>query len=129
MGSRAGEARAHDAEFGRCRWRLCNAGIAAAAGSGHRGSATSWIVFGIGLLLALVGGANQLFRSAYRANERTAVAVELREQGWAFAMASGDYHGDDGTAFAVFRQRVSQLQREIAKIGALEGEQPIKAGS
>jgi Protein of unknown function (DUF4231) len=101
---------------------FATSGIAVAAGSGHRDSTASWIVFGIGLLLAVVGGANQLFRPGYRATERTTIAVELREEGWAFAMATGDY-SDDATALGVFQQRVTALQRRIAKIAPLEPEQ------
>jgi len=101
---------------------FATSGIAVAAGSGHRGTATSWIVFAIGLLVALVGGANQLFRPGFRANERRSIAVELREEGWTFAMGKGEYAGDDTAAFDLFQRRVSALQRRVANIGALETE-------
>ncbi len=101
---------------------FATSGIAVAAGSGHRGSTTSWIVFGIGLTLAVLGGANQLFRPGYRATERTSVAVELREEGWAFAMALGVYAGELTVAFDTFQERVSVLQRRIAKFGELESQ-------
>jgi hypothetical protein len=106
---------------------FATSGIAVAGGSGHRGSATSWVVFGLGLVLAVIGGANQLFRPGYRATERTAVAVEFREEGWAFAMALGLYTGELPAAFDVFQQRVAALQRRIAKIGELQAlQQPTR---
>jgi hypothetical protein len=108
---------------------FATSGIAAAAGSGHRGSTTSWIVFGIGLLLALFGAANQLFRPGYRATERTTIAFELREQGWAFAFAEGEYSRDDDAAFTAFRQRVTALRGRIAKIGALDSGDSSKKGA
>lgn len=98
---------------------FATSGIAVAAGSGRQGSTASWIVFSIGLLLAVIGGANQLFRPGYRATERTTIAVEMREEGWAFAMAIDSY-SDDKTAFTLFEQRVSALQRRIAKISAVQ---------
>lgn len=104
---------------------FATSGIAAAAGHGGRGSTTSWIVFGIGLVLALVGGLNQIFRPSFRANERTGIAVEMREEGWAFAMSTGEYaslRGDALAAFTKFQARVAEFQRRIAAVTVMTSE-------
>ena len=105
---------------------FATSGIAAAASHSGRGHTTSWIIFGIGLVLALVGGLNQIFRPSFRANERTSIAVEMREEGWSFALSTGDYApltADSQAAFAKFQARVAEFQRRIAAIRVLASEQ------
>ncbi len=109
---------------------FATSGIAAAAGHGARGSVTSWIIFGIGLVLALVGGANQLFRPSFRANERTSIALDMREEGWAFAMSAGDYEpllAEPAAAFSKFQDRVAEFQRHIVQVSILASEQAASA--
>jgi hypothetical protein len=103
---------------------FATSGIAVAAGSGTRGSAVSWIVFGIGLIVALAGGLSQIFRPSQRAFDRQAVLVKMREEGWSFAMATGDYAASDQQVLFVFQARVFALQRRIAQIGQLEVKPP-----
>ena len=102
---------------------FATSGIAIAAGSGTKGSVTSWVVFALGFSVAIVGGVNQQFRPGHRATERNSVTVDMREEGWSFAMGSAEYAGDDAAAFALFQSRVFALQRRIASIGQLESDQ------
>lgn len=99
---------------------FATSGIAVAAGTGHKGSHTSWVVFSIGLVVALAGGVSQLFRPGYRATQRTTLAIELREEGWAFANSAKDYNKDVKDAFERFNQRVSDIHRRAAQVAALE---------
>ena len=59
---------------------FATSGIAVAAGTGHKGSHTSWVVFSIGLVVALAGGVSQLFRPGYRATQRTTLAIESEKK-------------------------------------------------
>lgn len=101
---------------------FATSGIAVAAGSGHRGSNTAWIVFSFGLVVALAGGISQLFRPGYRATQRVTLATELRDEGWAFANASKDYKnkGNIEKAFYLFDERVSAINRRSAEIRGFE---------
>jgi hypothetical protein len=101
---------------------FATSGLAAASAGGHSGGTKSWIVFGIGLLVAVAGGVSQLFRPGYRATERTTLAVELREEGWAFARGGGDYAGDVGQAFERFDARVAAIHRQAVRITAAQQE-------
>ena len=100
---------------------FATSGIAVATKSGGKSSAlTSWVVFAIGLIVALGGAVSQFFRPAFRATERTALAVELKEAGWDFATTSGDYAGETVDALKVFRTKVSDIHRRAARVAALD---------
>ena len=43
---------------------FATSGIAVAAGAGHKGTTTSWIVFSVGLVVALAGGISRSFAQA-----------------------------------------------------------------
>jgi hypothetical protein len=98
---------------------FATSGIAVAAGAG-KGTAGSWVVFGIGLLVALAAAISQLLRFGVRSNERRALAVALREQGWHFANRTRDYSGDDQPAFALFESRLDELHLRLAQVDVLE---------
>jgi len=106
---------------------FATSGIAVAAGGGNRGSATSWIVFSVGLVVALAGGVSQIFRPGYRATQRVTLAMELREEGWAFANSTKDYKGSLKVAFERFDERVSAIHRRAAQIVGLEPESRTRA--
>jgi hypothetical protein len=106
---------------------FATSGIAVAAGAG-KGSAGSWIVFGIGLVVALAGAMSQQIRFGVRSGERRTLAVALREQGWHFANGTGDYV-DDTTAFTAFEARVDDIHRRIAQVDVLEGSTAPTDGS
>ena len=101
---------------------FATSGIAVAAGTGHKSSATSWIVFSVGLVVALAGGISQIFRPGYRATQRDTLTRQLREEGWAFAMGTKDYALNDPQAFERFDERVSAIHRRAAEIIGLEPE-------
>lgn len=101
---------------------FATSGIAVAAGTGHRGTGTSWIVFSVGLAVALAGGISQLFRPGYRATQRLTLARDLKEQGWAFVNANTDYKGDIEAAFDLFDQRVTAINRRSVELIGLEPE-------
>jgi hypothetical protein len=98
---------------------FATSGIAAAAGAG-KGSAASWFIFAIGLIVALVGGISQQFRFGVRANERRTLAVGLREEGWRFVYKVGDYGCPE--ALPKFRAKVEELHQLAAKVAIVEGE-------
>jgi hypothetical protein len=97
-------------------------GIAVAAGA-SKGSPAAWVVFATGLIVAMAGGIAQLFRLGTRSNERRALAVTLREEGWNFAYAEGEYT-DPVDALQKFRGRVNEIQRRIADVASIESEAP-----
>ncbi|MCW2981104.1 MAG: hypothetical protein JWO14_2831 [Solirubrobacterales bacterium] len=98
---------------------FATSGITAAAGA-SKGSAAAWIIFAIGLIVAVVGGISQQFRFGVRANQRRALAVSLRAQGWRYVFKAGDYAGDG--ASAAFRAKVEELQNNAAQVGVIEGD-------
>jgi hypothetical protein len=98
---------------------FATSGIAVAAGAG-KGSAGSWIVFAIGLLVALAGAISQQLRFGFRSSERRTLAVTLREEGWHFANLTGDYAPAGRVAFVLFESRLDELHRRIAQVDVLE---------
>jgi hypothetical protein len=102
---------------------FATSGIAVAAGTGHKSSTAAWIVFGVGLAVALAGGVSQILRPGFRATQRITLAMELREEGWAFAMCTKDYpEAEPQVAFERFEQRVSNIHRRAAQVIGLEPE-------
>lgn len=99
---------------------FATSGIAVAEGTGHKGSNISWIVFSIGLVVALAGGISQIFRPGFRATQRITLAMELRDEGWYFVNLTRDYKKDTKSAFELFSQRVSDIHRRAAQVAALE---------
>ena len=91
--------------------------IAVAAGGG---SASRWLIFGVGLVVAVAGALSQQLRLGFRSSERRTLAVALRQEGWAFANALGDYRGDSAAAFELFDQRVAEIHRRAAQVSALD---------
>ncbi|MEO8966661.1 MAG: DUF4231 domain-containing protein [Solirubrobacteraceae bacterium] len=107
---------------------FATSGIAVATKAGGKSSSlTSWVVFTIGLIIAMGGAITQFFRPAFRATERTSLAVELREEGWAFATASGAYTGAVTEALAAFQAKVSDVHRRAARVAALDSTTPPAA--
>jgi hypothetical protein len=98
---------------------FATSGIAVAAGAG-KGSAGSWVVFGIGLVVALAAATSQQLRFGLRSNERRSLAVALREEGWHFVNGSGDYGIADRPAFVLFEARVDEIHRSIGTVDVLD---------
>lgn len=104
---------------------FATSGIAVATRAGGKPSSlTSWVIFSIGLIVAMGGAITQFFRPAFRSTERTSLAVELREEGWAFATASGAYAGDVTEALPIFQAKVSDVHRRAARVAALDSTTP-----
>lgn len=104
---------------------FATSGIAVAGGA-EKGSATAWVVFVIGLIVALAGGAAQIFRFGVRSNTRRSLALNLREEGWNFVYEDGDY-AEDKKALQKFRARVTDIQRRIADVAKIDSD--TQAGS
>jgi Protein of unknown function (DUF4231) len=104
---------------------FATSGIAVAAGSGEPGSALSWIVFAIGLLVALAGGISQTFRPGQRASARKAFGEQLRREGWALVNEHGDYQtakrDPQQSRFELFDQRVSEIHLKATELVGVEG--------
>jgi hypothetical protein len=99
---------------------FATSGIAVAADTVHKHSNTSWIVFSIGLIVALSGGLAQILRPSYRAAQRVTLAIALRDEGWDFANLAKDYSHDTKDAFELFSQRVSDIHHQAAAVATLE---------
>lgn len=104
---------------------FATSGIAVAGGAGE-GSAAAWVVFAIGLIVALAGGIAQIFRFGVRSNTRRTLALNLREEGWNFVYKDGDY-AEDKEALKTFRARVTEIQRRIADVAQIDSD--TQAGS
>jgi len=103
---------------------FATSGIAVASGSGQPGSALSWIVFAIGLLVALAGGISQTFRPGQRASARKAFGEQLRREGWALVNEHGDYQtakrDPEQSRFELFDQRVSEIHLRATELVVVE---------
>jgi hypothetical protein len=106
---------------------FATSGITAAVGS-SKSSVATWVVFAIGLLVALAGALAQLFRFGVKANERRTLAVTLREEGWNFVYEVGDF-ADDASALGKFRTRVDEIQRRIADVASIEADSTRRGNS
>lgn len=104
---------------------FATSGIAVAGGA-EKGSSTAWVIFAIGLIVALAGGIAQIFRFGVRSNARRTLALSLREEGWNFVYKDGDY-AEDKEALHKFRARVTDIQRRIANVAKIDSD--TQAGS
>ena len=99
---------------------FATSGITVAANA-SQGSLAAWIVFSLGLLVALAGGLAQIFRFGVRSNARRSLAVLLKEEGWNFVYAEGEY-ADSSDALQKFRARVHELQRRVAEVALIDAD-------
>ena len=106
---------------------FATSGIAVAGGA-EKGSSLAWVVFAIGLIVALAGGVAQIFRFGTRSNARRTLALNLREEGWNFAYKDGDYV-EDQEALQKFRARVTDIQRRIADVARIDSDTPAGSSS
>ena len=93
-------------------------GVAIAQGK-TSSTSTSWWIFSIGLVVALAGGVNQLYRPGYRAKERLSLITQFEEEGWAFANASKPYEAGTRESLALFEDNLSSLLRRATEISAI----------
>jgi SRSO17 transposase len=56
----------------------------------------SWIVFSVGMVVAIAEGISQIFRPGHRAAQRTTLKIDLREEGWASPCVARQYSGTLG---------------------------------
>lgn len=101
---------------------FATSGLAVAAGA-HKGSAVAWVIFGFGLLVAVAGGITQVYRPGHRASERLTLVMKLREEGWAFANATGVYAVDAEKAFRIFDARLTEFHRQATHISLIDGDE------
>jgi hypothetical protein len=117
---------------------FATSGLAVAAGE-NPGTAVRWVVFSVGLIVALAGGVAQTFRLGPRAGGRQALAAELRGEGWALVHKHGRYRetappdparetpapntgaAKAPTAFERFDAQVSDIHRRAREIATPEG--------
>jgi hypothetical protein len=99
---------------------FATSGIAVAGGA-EKGSSTAWVVFAIGLTVALAGGIAQIFRFGVRSNARRTLALSLREEGWNFVYKDGDY-AEDEEALQKFRARITDIQRRVADVANVDSD-------
>jgi hypothetical protein len=101
---------------------FATSGLAVAAGA-SKGSAVAWVIFGFGLFVAIAGGITQVYRPGHRASERLTLVMKLREEGWAFANATGVYAVDAEKAFRIFDARLTEFHRQATHISLIDGDE------
>jgi hypothetical protein len=97
---------------------FATSGIAVASGKASTSPGNSgdnkvlWVVFAIGLLVAIAGGVSQIFRPGQRSTGRALLAAELLDEGWALHSRHGVYEPSMEAAdlFAQFDQRVGSIR-------------------
>ena len=97
---------------------FATSGVAIAKQGNATNHGAGWAVFAIGLLVALAGGLNQLYRPGYRATERSSLVLQLEEEGWAFANASKPYDKAEPDSIELFDKNISVVLRRAAGIAA-----------
>lgn len=103
---------------------FATSGVAVAGNSGSKGQVLGWVVFALGLVVALAGGVNQLYRPGHRATERGVIVGQLREAGWAFANSLAPYDGEEQAAFEILDSRICDIHGRATALAAVE-EQPL----
>jgi hypothetical protein len=96
--------------------------VTATKSGSHGGSSTTvaWVVFAIGLAVALAGGISQLYRPGHRATGYSALVARLRDEAWALGDGHGDYTKDDPKElFAVFDARLNEIRADAAELAML----------
>ena len=97
---------------------------------GSKGSGLAgWVVFTIGLAVALAGGLSQQFRFGFRSSESRTLVFALFNEGWHFAMSTGTYAGKADEAWAHFTKRIDALNERVSAVESLDSELPKKPES
>jgi hypothetical protein len=107
---------------------FATSGVSLAAQSGDSFD-PSWLVFGIGLFVALAGGLSQQFRFGFRSSERRTLVLAFFNEGWHFALSTGAYVLEKDSAWALFGQRIDKLNERAAAVESIESELPKKPSS
>lgn len=116
---------------------FATSGIAVATGKsattagktgGH--NTLTWVVFAIGLLVALAGGVSQIFRPGQRSTGRSLLAAELLDEGWALHNRHGVYKEDmqPDELFAIFDGRVGAIRSRAFQLASLDDMVATQAG-
>ena len=102
---------------------FATSGIAVAAGKGGE-HGLSWVVFAIGLLVALAGGVSQIFRPGQRSTGRALLAAEMLDEGWALYDRHGEYKQDMKAAdlFVLFDRRIASIRDRAFRLSVLEDQ-------
>jgi hypothetical protein len=85
-----------------------------------------WVVFGIGLAVALAGGLSQQLRFGFRSSESRTLVFAFFNEGWHFVMSTGAYVEKPDDAWARFSERVDALNERAAAVESIESELPNK---
>lgn len=107
---------------------FATSGVSLAA-QGGEGFDPSWLVFGIGLFVALAGGLSQQFRFGFRSSERRTLVLAFFNEGWHFALSTGAYAVDKDSAWKLFGERIDKLNERAAAVESIESELPKKPSS
>jgi hypothetical protein len=113
---------------------FATSGIAVASGnattSGSNGghNTLAWVVFAIGLLVALSGGISQIFRPGQRSTGRSLLAAELLNEGWALDGRHGIYKAsaEPNELFILFDRRIGEIRGQAFQLGVLDDSGPPK---
>jgi Protein of unknown function (DUF4231) len=92
---------------------FATSGIAVAAGGG-RGSKTGWIVFAIGIVVAVAGAIARLFNPETRALELKSIVAKMIAEAWDFIENAGVYASatSQTDSFPLFRETIESLNRQ-----------------
>jgi hypothetical protein len=89
---------------------FATSGVAAASGNT---SSAKWIVFTLGLLVAIVNSVQQNWKPSQRSASEYQAAAALKTEGWNFVYKRGAYAAlsDDGSTWGVFVDAVNGILR------------------
>jgi len=92
---------------------FATSGIAVATGGG-RGSKAGWLVFAIGIVVAVAGALAKLFNPETRALQLKAIVARMIAEAWDFVEYRGAYVpvASQPRRFAHFRDTIESLNRE-----------------
>lgn len=122
--------------YGRAFTYLSVAAIAAGVASSAISSQGSdgslrWVVFSLGLVVAIATAMNQLWKPAQRSVGAYRAGNALRREGWDYVNDRGRYRkvqGDRKSAFDTLIDQIRDIQAQVDSIDEVQAEIPGQAG-
>lgn len=104
------------------------AGVASSAISANPDSAESlrWLLFALGLVVAIVTSINQLWKPAQRSVGAYRAGNALRREGWDYVNGRGRFQGltDERKAYDLLLDQIREIQAQVDSIDEVQAEIP-----
>jgi hypothetical protein len=104
------------------------AGVASSAISADPGSAKSlrWLLFSLGLVVAITTSINQLWKPAQRSVGAYRAGNALRREGWDYVNERGRYQGmqEARKAYDLLLDQIREIQAQVDSIDEVQAEIP-----